>query len=158
MIDQATSNLVVSVVVNNAGGGELPMMPYWQWSLEAEQYTRDLNGTATYRITRLFLPKMILRKQGYILNVGSLASMTNIYLAPYGMEKAKINAFTKFLDAELDGTGVTVQCHLFGAIFTEGFSKTFGASGAAGDLLPQISILTNSLQNQVFFHLVQNSA
>jgi len=128
-IEEQTKDITVSVLINNAGGGELTMRPYCDWSIESETNTRDLNGTSLYRLNRLFLPHMLQRKKGYILNVSSLASLLNMYLIPYGSEKAKINAFTKSLACEVSGSGVIVQAHLFSAVWSEGFRDFFGVPG-----------------------------
>ena len=98
--------IVVDVLVNNAGfgaNGTFAGLPLPQ-QLEMIQ----VNITALTNLTGLFLPGMIERRRGGVLNVGSLAG----FLPGPGMDiyyatKAFVLSFTEALAEELIGTGVT---------------------------------------------------
>jgi short-subunit dehydrogenase len=98
---------VVDVLVNNAGFGlhggfaELPL----RRQLEIIQ----VNVAALVELTGLFLPGMIQRKRGGILNVGSVAGfLPGPNMAVYYATKAFVLSFSEALFEELRGTGVSV--------------------------------------------------
>jgi short-subunit dehydrogenase len=98
---------VVDVLVNNAGFGlhgsfaELPLAR----QLEIIQ----VNIAALVALTGLFLPGMIERKAGGILNVGSVAGfLPGPNMAVYYASKAFVQSFSEALFEELRGTGVSV--------------------------------------------------
>ena len=80
----------------------------------------QVNVTALVSLTRLFLPAMLLRKRGRILNVGSTAGFPpGPFMAVYYASKAFVNSFTEALGYELRGTGVTATVSCPGATATE---------------------------------------
>lgn len=104
----AAQKIAVDVLVNNAGFGlhggfaELPLPR----QLEIIQ----VNVTALVELTGLFLPGMIQRKSGGILNVGSVAGfLPGPYLAVYYATKAFVQSYSEALAEEVDGTGVFVS-------------------------------------------------
>jgi len=121
--------LTISVLINNVGGGEIRPRLYQDFSIESEEQARNLTGQSTYSMIRLFLPKMIERNKGAILNISSLASLANLYLIPYASEKAKINSTSQSLYWENLGKGVTVQAVLFGAVLTPGAAHALDRRG-----------------------------
>lgn len=69
----------------------------------------EVNITSVLRLTSLFLPEMLARRSGYILNVASLASFQAVPLSGvYAATKAFILSWSLALAEELRGTGVTV--------------------------------------------------
>jgi short-subunit dehydrogenase len=111
----------VDVLVNNAGFGlhgtfvKLPS----QRQLEIIQ----VNVTALTELTGLFLPEMIQRKRGGILNVGSVAGfLPGPNMAVYYASKAFVQSFTEALAEELAGSGVTVSAFCPGGTETN-FSR-----------------------------------
>jgi short-subunit dehydrogenase len=97
----------VDVLVNNAGFGlhgtfaELPL----NTQLEMVQ----VNVTALTHLTGLFLPGMIGRRRGGILNVGSVAGfLPGPNMTVYYATKAFVMSFSEALRVELQDTGVTV--------------------------------------------------
>lgn len=97
----------VDVLVNNAGFGAwgrfagLPL----QRQLEMLQ----VNIIALVQLTGLFLPGMLRRRQGGILNVASVAGfVTGPGMAVYYATKACVLSFTEALAEELVSTNVTV--------------------------------------------------
>ena len=97
----------LDVLVNNAGFGlhgsfaELPLAR----QLEIIQ----VNVASLVALTGLFLPAMIERKRGGILNVGSVAGfLPGPNMAVYYASKAFVQSFSEALFEELRGTGVRV--------------------------------------------------
>jgi short-subunit dehydrogenase len=96
----------VDVLVNNAGFGANGTFAGLPLSRQLEMI--QVNITALTNLTGLFLPGMIERRRGGVLNVGSLAG----FLPGPGMDiyyatKAFVLSFTEALAEELAGTGVT---------------------------------------------------
>ncbi|MGD0541839.1 MAG: SDR family NAD(P)-dependent oxidoreductase, partial [Tepidisphaeraceae bacterium] len=76
--------------------------------------------------TRLFVPGMLARKSGRILNVASLAAfLPGPYMAVYYATKAYVLSFSEALSSETAGSGVTVTALCPGATRTE-FQKRAG--------------------------------
>ena len=97
----------VDVLVNNAGfgaNGTFAGLPL-QRQLEMIQ----VNITALTNLTGRFLPGMIERRRGGVLNVGSVAGfLPGPGMAIYFATKAYVLSFTEALAEELTGTGLTV--------------------------------------------------
>lgn len=99
----------VDVVVNNAGFGARGSVA----SLEVERQLDMIrvNIEALTALTRLFLPGMLERGRGGVLNVASTAGFQpGPYLAVYYATKAYVLSFTEALAEEVAGSGVTVTC------------------------------------------------
>jgi short-subunit dehydrogenase len=114
----------IDVLVNNAGFG-------WRGEF-AKMNTADalemiqVNITSLTHLTRLFLPGMIERKRGKILNVASTAAFqSGPLMATYYASKAYVLNFSLALSEELHGTGVTVTAFCPGPTPT-GFGKRAG--------------------------------
>ena len=76
--------------------------------------------------TRLFLPSMIERKAGAIINVASLAGLIPIpFMAEYAATKAFIISFSEALAEEVRGSGVSIQACCPGYTKTD-FHQTAG--------------------------------
>jgi short-subunit dehydrogenase len=97
------------VLVNNAGFGDLG--PFAELDLEKALRMIRVNATALTELTGLFLPGMLTRGRGRVLNVGSVAGFQpGPFMAVYYATKAFVNSFSEALYCELRGTGVTVTC------------------------------------------------
>ncbi len=104
----AAQKIVVDVLVNNAGFGLHG--PFAQLPLQKQLDIIQVNVTALAELTGLFLPAMLQRGQGGILNVGSVAGfVAGPGMAVYYATKAFVQSFSEALAAELEGTGVTVN-------------------------------------------------
>ena len=99
--------IAVDVLVNNAGfgaHGEFARLPL-QRQIEMVQ----VNVSALIHLTGLFLPGMIERRRGGVLNVGSVAGfLPGPGMAVYYATKAHVLSFSEALAEELGGTGLTV--------------------------------------------------
>lgn len=93
-------------LVNNAGFGALAAYAESNW--DQQNAMLQLNVVALSHLTRLYLPGMIERGQGRILNVASIAAfLPGSYMAVYYASKAYVLSFTEAIATELEGTGVT---------------------------------------------------
>jgi uncharacterized protein len=118
------SGLFVEYLVNNAGFGDFGFFHQSEWKVQEEMIA--VNITALSHLTHLFIPAMIKRKKGAVMNVASTASfqpgpLMNMYYA----SKAFVLHFTEALANELEGTGVTVTALCPGPTRT-GFQKVAG--------------------------------
>jgi uncharacterized protein len=96
----------VDVLVNNAGFGANGA--FAGLSLQRQLEMIQVNVTVLTNLTGLFLPGMIERRRGGVLNVGSLAGfLPGPGMAVYYATKAYVLSFTEALAEELAGTGLT---------------------------------------------------
>lgn len=110
--------LEIAYLVNNAGFGGSGAFAESDRARQLEMV--QVNVTALVTLTRAFLPGMIARKRGRVLNVGSTAGFVpGPFMAVYYASKAFVNAFTEALWYELRGTGVTATVSCPGATATE---------------------------------------
>lgn len=101
--------LQVDLLINNAGLGTHG--PFVESTLEADQKMIDLNISALTSLTRVFLPGMVERRFGGVLNVASTAAFQSIpYFAVYAATKAFVLSFSEALAEEVSGHGVKVSC------------------------------------------------
>ena len=116
--------LEVEFLVNNAGLGNVGA--FSESTLSSQMTMVDVNVRALVRLTHAFLPGMLSRRRGRVLNIGSTAGLQpGPYGAVYYATKAFVNSFTEALAFELAGTGVTATVSCPGATATE-FSKVAG--------------------------------
>ncbi len=116
--DIGSLGLGVDYLVNNAGVGTTGA--FAESNPAAEVAMAELNVTAVVRLTRAFLPAMLARGQGRVLNVGSTAGFQpGPYMATYYASKAFVNHFSEALAYELRGSGVTVTLYCPGPTQTE---------------------------------------
>lgn len=110
-------NLLVTHLVNNAGVGNYGN--FIETSLEEELSMIELNISSLVVLTKLFAKDMVSRKSGRIMNVASVVAFLPMpYFSVYSATKAFVKAFSETLDAELDGTGVTVTSLYPGTVDT----------------------------------------
>jgi short-subunit dehydrogenase len=118
----------VDVLVNNAGHGLYGR--FSETELAVEMGMIQLNVSALTHLTKLFLPPMLARGRGRILNVASTAAFQpGPMMAVYYATKAYVLSFSEALAEELSGTGVTVTCLAPGATRT-GFQARAGMDRA----------------------------
>lgn len=119
VLDQTTrANIVVDILVNNAGFGQYGF--FADNDLEECLRQIQLNVTTLTHLTRLYLPEMLTRKEGRILNVASTAAFqAGPLMAVYYATKAYVLHLSEAIANELEGTGVTVTCLCPGPTATE---------------------------------------
>lgn len=117
----------VDLLVNNAGFGNHDR--FWQIPESRDAAQVRLNCEAVVTLTRAFLPAMIERSSGGVINVASIFGFQPMpYEAVYGASKAFLLSFTEALRAELRGTGVRALAVSPGPVATE-FQETAGVGG-----------------------------
>ena len=108
----------VELLVNNAGFGTSGPFLEHDPGRDAEQVR--VNCEAIVTLTHAFLPGMVERGRGGIVNVASSAGMQPIpYESVYAATKAFVISFTDALHAELRGSGVRVLAVNPGPVPTE---------------------------------------
>lgn len=118
----------VDCLVNNAGFGVYGDFAETDWMAEAAMV--QVNIVALTQLTKLFLPEMIARGRGKILNVASTAAFQpGPMMAVYFATKAYVLSFSEAIAHELRGTGVHVTALCPGATET-GFQRAAGATGS----------------------------
>lgn len=109
--------LTVDILVNNAGFNEAGYFTNTSLSKELDMIQVHIKALTT--LTKLLLPRMIERRYGRILNIGSTGSyMPCPCDAVYAATKSYVLSFSNGLYQELKGTGVTVTCLCPGATNT----------------------------------------
>lgn len=117
-------NLAIDVLVNNAGIGSWGL--FIDSNLEKQEQMLQLNIIALTHLTRFFLPGMISRKQGKILNVASTAAFqAGPLMSVYFASKAYVFSFSSAIAQEVKGSGVSVTCLCPGPTETEFQTSTF---------------------------------
>lgn len=109
--DLQKQGIEIDVLVNNAGFGTFG--PFWETDLARDQSLINVNVMAPMLLTKLFLPGMVARKSGRILNVGSLSGfLASPHASTYYSSKAWLLSFSEGVATSLKGTGVfvTVVC------------------------------------------------
>jgi uncharacterized protein len=97
----------IEVLVNNAGFGMYGR--FVDTPLAKELESIQVNVVALTELTKRFLPRMIARRSGRILNVASTAAfLPGPLMAVYYATKAYVVSFSEAIANELEGTGVTV--------------------------------------------------
>ncbi|MBD3220628.1 SDR family NAD(P)-dependent oxidoreductase [bacterium] len=123
--DIAERGLEVDHLINNAGFGGLGL--FHEIAPERHEAMIQLNVLALTQLTRFFLPEMIARGSGRVLNVASVAGFVpGPWQAAYYATKAYVLSLTEALAVELRGTGVTVTALCPGPTTTE-FAEQAGA-------------------------------
>ena len=97
----------VDFLVNNAGFGHRGSFADEDPAILSEML--QVNVAALTQLTRMFLPAMVDRGSGRILNVASTAAFQpGPLMAVYYASKAYVLSFSEAIRAELDETGVSV--------------------------------------------------
>jgi short-subunit dehydrogenase len=112
--------LVVDFVVNNAGFGKTGRFLESTW--EYDESMLNVNVRTLHHLMKLFLPEMVARNEGRILNVASAAGFRPMgNFAAYAATKAYVLHLTEGVHAELADTGVRVSALCPGLTRTEFF-------------------------------------
>ncbi|WLR49796.1 SDR family oxidoreductase [Bacillus tianshenii] len=113
------------------------------------------NIMSVVRLSRHFLPKMLKRDTGRILNISSEAGVKPLaQMIPYSTTKGAVNSLTRGLAERTKGTNVTVNDVLPGPTWTEGVANFMkGAAEDAGEDLE--SFTKNYFKNNEPTSLIQ---
>ena len=118
----------VDILVNNAGFGA--MGQFCEASRQVSDQMVEVNVPGAHQdLTARWLPGMVQRRSGRVLNVASTAAFQpGPLMAVYYASKAYVLSFTEAISEELRGTGVTATAFCPGA-FSSGFQATAGVEG-----------------------------
>jgi short-subunit dehydrogenase len=125
LLDRITElGLTPDILVNNAGLSTLGAVA--KSDPEAEMNMIEVDVVAVADLCSRFLPGMVQRKRGAVLNVASTAAFQPLPgQAAYGAGKAFVLSYSRSLVGELRGTGVSVTALCPGPVDT-GFGETAG--------------------------------
>jgi len=113
-----TGHRPVDVLVNNAGFGLYGPFNTLDWARERAMLELDM--IVPVHLTKLFLPGMLERRAGWILNIASIgAYQPSPLYASYSAAKSFVLNFTEALSYELRGSGVTATALSPGIVATE---------------------------------------
>jgi NADP-dependent 3-hydroxy acid dehydrogenase YdfG len=137
------------IIVNNAGAG--------QWKFVEETSTEEAIGMmavpyfAAFSITRAFLPDMLTRNTGHIVNVTSVGARfvwpgATAYLAA----RWAMRGFNEALRADLIGTGIGVTLCECGVVNTPYWQHNPGSR----ERVPKVSKLVPELQPDEVAHAI----
>ena len=140
IFDEVKANsLSIDYLVNNAGFGDFGPFAESDWNKQEQMI--NLNITTLAHFTRLFLPDMICRGGGKILNVASTASfqpgpMMSVYYAT----KAFVLSFSEAVNDEVRKNGITITALCPGPT-KSGFQGAAAMEGSK--LLERIDLATS---------------
>lgn len=119
--------MIPDIIINNAGfGGQGDFAR--ERTMEQDMSMIAVNVMTPTRILKLFLPEMLKRGSGKVLNVSSTAAtMPGPLQAVYYATKSYVTSWSNALWRELKGTGITVTAFMPGAMQT-GFVNAAGLS------------------------------
>jgi len=145
MIDELrTRGRDVEVLINNAGYGSAGR--FQTLDGEKEALMVRTNCEAVVALCAEYVPEMVRRGRGAILNVASTAAFQPLpFQATYSASKAFVLSFTEALTADLHGTGVTATALCPGPVPTE-FGQAAGIDDGEWDGVPNF-VLTTSEHN-----------
>lgn len=122
------AGILVDILINNAGLGHYG--EFYKLDPDQEFGMVRVNCEAVVRLARLFIPRMVARRRGYMLVVASLAGFVPIpYNSVYAATKAFDRSFSLAVAAEVARFGVKVTALCPGTTRTEFFAVSGSSSG-----------------------------
>jgi uncharacterized protein len=135
----------VDVLINNAGFGTYG--DFHTIQAEVEHNELIVNAAAVVQLTHLFLPGMVKRKEGTIVNVASTAAFQPVpFSAVYGATKAFVLSFSEALWAEYRKQGVRILALCPGTTDTNFFEARGDGESAFGKKRTTESVVKTALR------------
>lgn len=100
-------NIQIDYLINNAGLGEFELFTDTNWDRVAQMI--DLNISVLTHLCHLFLPDMVARKEGKIMNIASTAAFQpGPMMAVYFASKSYVLHLSEALNNEVKDSGVSI--------------------------------------------------
>ena len=121
-------------ILINAAGMFGPIELVWKTDPDEWIKTQMVNLIGAYLMCKAFMPDMIARGWGRVVNVTSAAALhePGPINSAYGTSKAALNQFTRHLAAEIAGSGVTANVIHPGDVKTDMWATIRDASESLG--------------------------
>jgi NAD(P)-dependent dehydrogenase (short-subunit alcohol dehydrogenase family) len=152
----------VSILVNNAGVAG-PVAPLWE--IEPEQWDQvfEVNVRGVYLVCRAFLPRMIERGDGDIVNVASVTGKRPLARrTPYAASKMAVIGLTATLAHELGPLGIRVNTLSPGPVagprMARNFAREAELSGLSVEEAEREFVSRSALQRMVTEEEVASAA
>ena len=130
--------LYADILINSAGVGTTG--DFVDEPAKNHSALTELNVTALTRLCREFLPDMLVRGRGGILNVASLGGFApGPYQAAYYASKAYVISLSRALAHETRGQGVRIACLAPGPVNTEFHARAHGETALYRHILPAMA-------------------
>jgi NADP-dependent 3-hydroxy acid dehydrogenase YdfG len=117
-VSAALAGIDAQILVNNAGIGVTK--PFMELTRDEWRRMVDVNLNALYDVTRALLPRMIERRSGHVIVIGSISGRS-AYIGGtcYAATKHAVMGFTESLMLELREVGVKVSVVNPGSVATD---------------------------------------
>jgi hypothetical protein len=120
LFESACRHGCIDVLINNAGFGWYGYYSKMPWETARQMLAVNVESMA--HLTSLCLPGMLSRRNGHIINIGSIVGgFSNQGVALYAASKSFMDAFTTALHRELRGSGVHASVMRLGPVKTDFF-------------------------------------
>ena len=117
-VGRALKGVDAEVLINNAGVG--PIKPMLELAPAEWRAIVDVNFNALYQVTRALLPRMVARRRGHVVVIGSIAGRSGfVGGTAYAGTKHAAMAFAECLMLEVRDHGVKVSIVNPGSVATE---------------------------------------
>ncbi len=128
---------VIEHLINNAGVGDAAY--FAQSDRERQLNVLRLNCEALVELTHCYLPEMVARGSGGVIQVASIQAFTPVPgMAVYSASKSFVRVFAEALAEELQGTGVTMMALCPGHV-ESGFQSASGFADPDFDMPGELS-------------------
>ncbi len=142
-------NLLPDILINNAGLAWYGFFHEMPWKIASDII--DLNITAPAHLMRLFLPSMIQKRYGRIINIGSIAGkLPEQGIAVYASSKSYLDSITTSIHRELRNTGISVSVLRAGPVKTEFFDTARALENGGSIPAERLAISPNRVANKIW--------
>ena len=113
MVDGTLDHFGQIDVLVNVAGGYRAGTPVHETPIETWDFMLNINARSVFLTSGVVIPHMLEREYGRIVSVGARVAMrSRANMAAYSVSKAAVVRLTESMSAELEGTGVYVNCIL----------------------------------------------